>query len=102
MAKITYKINNRDVKNLEKKIDSAVDTSTEDTFAFFKNKTPVAGGNARRRTKYKETSNKAVINADYPYADRLDNGYSKQAPQGMSKPSIKFLTKKLKQEFRKI
>ena len=35
--------------------------------------------------------NKRTINADYPYAKRLDQGYSKKAPRGMSKPTGEFI-----------
>lgn len=50
----------------------------------FKNNTPERTGNAKRKTKLQGTT----INADYPYADRLDNGYSKQSPDGMTEPTI--------------
>lgn len=50
--------------------------------------TPRDTGNARRRTKLKNTE----IHADYAYATRLDNGWSQQFQgQGMSKPTIKAL-----------
>ena len=48
------------------------------------------------------TINTLTITANYPYAGRLDDGYSKQAPKGMTEPSLKFLTKQLKSEFAKI
>lgn len=44
-------------------------------------------GNARRNTKL----DKDVIVADYPYAERLDKGWSKQAPKGMTEPTEKFI-----------
>lgn len=102
MAKMSYSVNQKDLKDLQRKINAAIDTSTEDTYEFFKKSTPKDKGYARRNTKYKENSRKAEINADYPYAKRLDDGYSKQAPKGMSKPSLKYLEKTLSKEFRKI
>ena len=51
---------------------------------FVKN-TPIRSGNARRKTK--KIGNE--INADYPYAQRLEEGYSNQAPQGMTEPTLK-------------
>lgn len=51
--------------------------------AFYDN-TPVRSGNARRRTLKKQDE----ISAKYPYAKRLDEGYSKQSPNGMTKPTI--------------
>lgn len=51
--------------------------------AFVKN-TPIRSGNARRKTK--KIGN--TIDADYPYAQRLEEGYSQQAPNGMTEPTI--------------
>jgi len=53
--------------------------------------TPVKSGNARKRT----TLQGNTIKANYPYAQRLDEGYSKQAPQGMTKPWESWLQKYL-------
>lgn len=50
---------------------------------FVKN-TPIKTGNARRHTS--KTSSE--IDALYPYALRLDQGYSHQNPDGMIKPTI--------------
>jgi hypothetical protein len=44
--------------------------------------TPRRRGNAQRRTQLRNDE----IAADYPYATRLDQGWSRQAPQGMTKP----------------
>jgi hypothetical protein len=55
--------------------------------------TPIDTGNARRKT----TLQGHEIQAKYPYAKRLDEGYSKQAPRGMVEPTEKFLQKRLKQ-----
>lgn len=54
---------------------------------YFKKITPIDSGNAKRRTRLQGET----IKADYPYATRLDNGYSKQAPQGMSEPTIDYI-----------
>lgn len=60
---------------------------------IFKEETPVDTGNARRRTMLKSNT----IEADYPYAQVLNDGRrpttrgmrgSKQAPEGMTKPTI--------------
>jgi len=65
----------------------------------FKINTPVRTGNARRNTSLIALSKDYFIQADYPYAQRLDEGYSKQRPAGMSKPTIdwirSYISKKL-------
>ena len=67
----------------------------------FRQLTPIArvnGGNARRRTQLK---NNSEIVADYPYAQRLDEGWSKQAPRGMTEPFLKWSQRRIKEIFRK-
>ena len=60
---------------------------------YFKDITPIKTGNARNNTN--QSGN--VISAQYPYAGRLDDGYSRQAPKGMVEPTIAFIDKRLKQ-----
>jgi len=51
---------------------------------YFKSITPIRTGNARRNT-FKTAEG---VDANYPYAARLDEGSSRQAPQGMSGPTM--------------
>lgn len=60
--------------------------------------TPVKTGNARRHTQLK---NSQTIEANYAYAERLDSGWSKQAPQGMTKPFEQWVQTKMKRIFGK-
>jgi hypothetical protein len=57
---------------------------TQDAHTFFVKETPIRSGNARRST-YTQGNN---IVADYPYASRLDEGYSRQSPEGMTNPTV--------------
>lgn len=45
-------------------------------------------GNARRRTVHKVSDK---IQSKYPYAARLDNGWSDQAPDGFTEPTIEHM-----------
>jgi hypothetical protein len=56
--------------------------------------TPIDTGNARRSTRL---VNNKTIEATYPYAKRLDEGYSRQARNGMVKPTEKFIQNRVKQ-----
>lgn len=58
----------------------------------YQNLTPIRSGNARRSTYLQGDT----IRADYPYAARLDEGYSKQAPKGMTEPWSKWFENKIK------
>lgn len=47
--------------------------------------TPIKTGNARNNTKLRQ--NRDIV-GDYPYSGRLNEGYSRQAPDGIIKPFI--------------
>ncbi len=54
-------------------------------------------GNAKRSTTLKNDT----IHANYPYATRLDNGWSTQAKQGMSQPAMAAVTAYIKNKLKK-
>ena len=64
-------------------------------FDHWRSITPIKSGNARRSTRL---DNNKTIRADYDYAVPLDRGHSRQAPQGMSKPTERFLKRLLKKQ----
>ena len=59
--------------------------------------TPVRSGNARKRTRLVGSQ----IQAKYAYAQRLDEGYSRQSPQGMSEPTRRFIEQATQRIIRK-
>ena len=68
-----------------------------EAYKYWESQTPVRSGNARRSTSLQGDT----INAKYPYAARLNEGYSKQAPQGMSEPTDRFVAALIKRIMRK-
>lgn len=53
----------------------------------FKKSTPIRTGNARSKTSLRQNE----IQANYAYSVRLEkDGWSRQAPEGMSKPTIEY------------
>jgi len=66
-------------------------------YNHFKKVTPVDSGNARRRTSLSGSD----INANYPYAHRLNTGWSDQAPDGMVQPTIDYLRDYIKKQLGK-
>jgi hypothetical protein len=87
--KVTF--NNVSSKELTK-LQARIKKIPQDAFRFFVSQTPVRTGNARRNTSL----NKDTILADYPYAQRLDDGYSNQSPNGMTKPTEAFVNREIK------
>lgn len=63
----------------------------KEAFDQFVADTPIRSGNARRRTKL--VNGKIV--AGYNYAQKLDEGFSRQAPEGMTKPTKEFIQKRV-------
>jgi len=83
----TSKISGK-LRDLEKKIDRLID----DTADKFTQVTPIRTGNARSKTKRKGNR----IEANYHYATKLNEGYSRQAPKGMTEPTIEFLKEQVR------
>ena len=79
------------------KIVAKVEKLPNEAYKFWKNITPRRTGNAKRRTRLQ--GNK--IKANYNYAVPLDQGRSKQAPEGMSKPTERYIRNELDRIMRK-
>ena len=57
----------------------------------FVDNTPIDTGTARRKTELKSNS----VVADYDYSVRLQEGYSRQARDGMRDPTIETIRRRL-------
>jgi hypothetical protein len=80
------------LQNLKKTIKE-VQQLPQDAYNYFVSITPIDTGNARRNTSLKKTT----IEADYPYAERLDKGWSKQFQgKGMTKPTKDFIDTRIR------
>lgn len=98
-----------DSRNFDRKInrvEGLTDAVIDDVYQYFVKQTPRDSGNARRNTKL----NKHTIEAGYDYASILDAGRrrengrmlgSRQAPQGMTKPTIKQAERLIRQELKR-
>lgn len=78
------------------KIEKKIANIAKEAYKEFVKETPKKSGNARRSTKL--VGNKIV--AGYAYAKRLDEGYSKQSPEGMTKPTEAFVQKRMEEILR--
>ena len=79
------------------RLQARIPTAVQDTYKYFVSVTPKDTGRARNSTKLRGTT----IDANYPYAQPLNKGWSRQAPQGMTVPTIKFLQRLLRRIVRK-
>lgn len=81
-----------------RRMQSRLSKLPAETYDFFVKITPKDTGNARRKTRL--VKNKTIA-TNYPYAQRLDEGWSRQAPQGMTRPTEKWLRRRIEQIMRK-
>ena len=79
------------------KIVKSIEGVPEQAYAYWRSITPKRSGNARRQTRLQGNQ----IQARYAYAQRLDEGASKQAPRGMSEPTTDFLDREYRKRIRK-
>lgn len=89
------KISNNTISYSLTQIERKLVSLPKDAYDFWRGITPIRSGNARNKTKL---VNNKTIEANYPYAERLDEGYSKQAPRGMSEPTDKFIKNRLRNQ----
>lgn len=78
------------VNTMDSKIDAInrqLQTVPQAAIKEFVKNTPIRTGNARRNTRLRQN----VIEADYSYAQPLDDGYSSQSPNGMTEPTRKYV-----------
>ena len=91
---VTLKVNT--ITSSLKRIQKKLNKLPQEAYQEFVQETPIRTGNARRKTRLQGKT----INANYPYAKRLDEGYSQQSPDGMTKPTEEFIRKRVKQILR--
>lgn len=92
-AKLTRNQINPKITRVQKKLRRVPDRA----YKYFKSVTPIDTGNARRRTVLRGNT----IEANYPYAKRLDQGWSRQAPSGMVEPTLDYIKRLVKGIFRR-
>jgi hypothetical protein len=89
---ITFTVTDNITTSL-KRIKAKLKLLPQEAYKEFVKETPIRSGHARRSTKLRGN----VIEANYPYAKRLDEGYSDQSPDGMTTPTEAFVKKRVKQ-----
>jgi hypothetical protein len=96
--RVSVTVNDKLFKRRMKKLSALPAHLLDEALTLVKEYTPVQSGYARSQVVKQGDS----IVADYPYAARLDQGYSKQAPEGFTKPTIEQLQKDTNKYIRKV
>ena len=80
----------RVIASLTKETAQAVRLVSKDLLESLKKFTPVKTGRAQRGWKERKKGKFSyVIENRVPYINRLDEGYSKQRPKGVSRPALR-------------
>ena len=90
----TFRNRTKNVQKRLRELRTGLGAIPQKAHKEFVSVTPKDTGNARRKTDLKGTE----IQGNYPYSVRLEKGWSKQAPNGMSDQTIDFI----RAEIRKI
>ena len=73
------------------KLKEELEDLPEVAYEEFVKNTPKRSGNARRRTELRDTK----IVANYEYSQALEDGKSRQAPDGMIKPTEEWIRREV-------
>ncbi len=93
-------VDTKQVNKLFKQLSGLPVETMKKAFPFLKSETPIRSGNARRKTTHQ--SNSLKIRSKYGYAGRLDEGWSRQAPDGFTDPTIDFIEDYISNQIRKL
>jgi len=85
-----------DINNLNVELEKLVKSVADDVYTFSKANTPVRSGNARRNWTEKTSKSNFEVKNNVPYIERLDKGYSKKAPNGITMPTLSQIKGKYK------
>jgi len=83
---MTVRVKDTMTPSLER-IQRQLDQLPAKAYQVWVKETPIRSGNARRRTALRGDR----IEARYAYAERLNEGWSRQSPDGMEQPTERFI-----------
>ena len=95
---VAITVNDKEFRGLLKDIMKTANADWQKAGTHFRSITPIDTSNAKRRT----STRGKVIKADYGYASKLDEGFSRQAPNGMSDPTFEYYADILERDLGKL
>lgn len=94
MIKITVVNPNKLMQDLKSRSKTLIEKISTDVLATVKKYTPIKLGTARQGWRIARSSKGNSIVNRVPYIGRLEEGLSRQAPNGMIEPTIKEISKR--------
>jgi len=77
------------ISGLRRDIDQRVGSVAKDAFQTLAKHTPKRSGRARSNWRLTGAKGEFRVTNDTPYIERLNRGYSKQSPRGITRPAIR-------------
>lgn len=96
MLKFVVRNKRKSMRQLEREKDAFVDRLSDSLLGNAKKFTPIDQGRARRGWRKEKSFRQTSIVNRVPYIDALENGHSKQAPNGITKPAVRETLRRIK------
>ena len=81
-----------EAKDLIRSVDRMLDQVKNKTYNTARSETPVRSGYAKSQWRKKDTSDGFSVSNAVDYIQFLDKGSSRQAPRGITKPTVRKIT----------
>ena len=82
-------VNPIDFKEFERKFQKLIKDVGNQTIKIAKEQTPIRSGRARKNWTKQDTRQGFEVENTVPYIGFLDKGSSRQAPRGITKPTVR-------------
>lgn len=86
-----------DIRQIEKSVDRLLNDVSKQTLRTAKANTPIRSGRARNSwTNESSGPGHFEVSNSVPYIEQLEKGRSKQAPRGITKPTVRTIAGNIK------
>ena len=96
MLKFVLRNKSRTMRGLEREKDLFIDRMADDLLVTARRLTPIDQGKARRGWRKEKSFRQTSVVNRVPYIDALENGHSKQAPNGITRPTLRETLRRFK------
>ena len=96
MLKFVVRNKRKSMRQLEREKDVFIDRLSNALLVNAKRFTPIDQGRARRGWRKEKTFRQTQVVNRVPYIDALENGHSKQAPNGITGPAVRETLRRIK------
>ena len=94
MISIVFQGTRKVMGSLEREKEKLITTVAQDTLEIARSKTPIDKGQARRGWRLESSFRQKNIVNRVPHIEALEQGHSKQAPNGILGPTIREISRR--------